>query len=494
MRYVWPVLGVLCALQMLEGTQLLTSLAYCAFVVVIVDAFNTVGGMIYPSGAYIFYGGLLTLIIGGIAKTALGEPLDSNLFNAQKSILIYLTGACSIWLAAKINVRVRRKSALLAPLQLLPDRIRQVALGAAIFGQFGGILIPTAVLSTFNQLNVFPALSLFLFSYGMARKTDGYRTFSIISFVVWSWTTITWGLLAFSKEGMFRPALAWALGAVIAGYRVTWKRAICIGVGTLVGVTLMTPVAQVGRVYRGEAISDQMAWDLVTHPLRTREQYNRQMAEVMKAGGGGYHWFDQSQGLFDRLTMLPIDDALIHATDNGHSPGLLPTQQFLINMIPRYLVSSKETLHWGNRYAHEIGMLGAKDFITGVSFSPFGDAYHEMQWWGVTLLAFPLFLFMFVFCDSLTGSTKETIWASIYVLLFAHASAEGMLATPFVATSTNAAMILFAALVSRYVLPLIGGLFMLPEKQTAMPVVLKPWRPASGYQVRALPRTIEEKL
>ncbi|MEZ2348315.1 hypothetical protein [Terriglobus sp. RCC_193] len=490
LEYVFPVLGFLFAVQMLEGTKVYTSAAYCAFIIVMVDAFNVSGGMIYPSGGYIFFCGFLTVILGGLAKVALGEPLDSNLIDGQKSMLVYLAGACSIWVAARINARVRRKKGLLAPLQIPPNRIEQVALGAAIFGQFGWMIVPTAYVSTFVQMNVFPALALFLFAYGKARETDGYRTFTVLSFVIWAWSTTVWGILGFSKEGMFRPSQAWALGALIAGYRLTWTRALMIGGTAIVAASLLTPIAQMGRMYRGETNASEMAWDLLSHPLRTREQYQQKVESVL--GRNGYHWFDHNQGLLDRLTVLPIDDALIHLTDQGHSPGLFPIGTYVLNMIPRYLVKDKPVWHWGNRYAHEIGLLGKDDDTTGVSFSPFGEGYHCAQWWGVTAISMPIYLMMFVFCDSLTGSTRDSVWASIYVLLFGHSAAEGVLGTPFAAISTYAFMIIFAAFLSRYFLPLVGGLMLPPSKQRGTPVNENHWRPAPAYPLRPVPRTIKE--
>ncbi|MEK6397008.1 MAG: hypothetical protein V4734_02890 [Terriglobus sp.] len=491
MQYVWPALGFLFGVQMLEGTHLLTSLTYCAFVLVLVDAFNTVGGLVYPSGSYIFFVGLLTAGVGGMAKTVLGEPLDSNLFNTQKSLLVYLAGACAIWGAAKVNVAIRRKRPLLWKTQLTSNVV-QAAVGALLFSQFGWILVPMAYMSTFSQLNRFGPLALLLAVYANVKKSGGEKSYSTFAFLMWVYFT-TVGIFAFSKEAMFTPSVSWVIGATMAGYRLTLRRALFVGVVATILSAILAPVSQVGRVYRLDANSNEVAIDLLTHPLRTREIYEMQQSYIRE--DKGYHWFDRPQGLLDRMTMLPIDDALIRRTDRGFSPGILPMETYAANMIPRYLIGEKFVYHWGNQYAHEIGMLGARDMTTGISFSPFGDAYHQMQWWGVTLISFPIFLMMFFVCDSLAGSTHDTIWASIYILIFAHTAAEGMMNAPFGAMSVGSVLVVFAAVMGRYVLPTLGGVLTLSRPAVGPPLPVKPiWHSQRPSLVQSGPRTIEEKL
>ena len=490
MRYVFPAVGVLCALQVLEGTSVYTSLAYCAFIVVMSDAFNACGGLVYPSGAAIFFIGLLTVTVGGLVKTVLGEPLDSNVLAAQRTMLVYLVGACSLWLASRINARIRRKRPFLQSLQI-HDRFQQAAMGAALIGQFGAILVPIAFIASFNQLNSFLPLAIMLAVYGTARKSDGWRSFSILALVVWTWATLFFGVFAFSKQGMFTGSVAWALGATIAGYWMTTRRLVFIGAFAISMSVFLTPISQMGRIYRDDPDAHDKALDMLLHPLRTREEYQAQAAEQL-LNSDAYHWFNESHGLLDRLTVLPIDDALIHLTDQGHSATIFPIETYVVNMIPRYFVGEKTTLRWGNAYAHEIGMLGTDDMTTGISFSPFADAYHCVQWWGVTLVMLPSFLMMFWVMDSLTGSTKHTFWASIYILWLAHGAAEGMMNVPFAAVSVIMIMVILAAFLATYILPLVGGL-LIPVRRTILPLSVDPVpRPAPSLGLG--PRTIEEKI
>lgn len=494
MRYVWPALAVLFALQTLEGTQVVTSVAFCAFILVITDAFNAVGGLVYPSGAYIFFLGFLSVILGGLAKTVVGESLDSHLYNTQKDLLIYLTGACSIWVAARISAATRRKKPFLLKTQLTSN-ITQATVGALLVGQFGMLLVPESYVSTFNQMNQLLYLAVILAAYDVTKRTDGRRSFSVLALGILLLATAEYGLFSFSKQGMFTPSLCWALGATMAGYRMTWKRALFVGTFAFVMATLLTPISQIGRAYRYLPDANEKAIELLMHPLETRDLYNREEKLLEDKQVAGYHWFEHTTGLLDRLTVLPIDDALIHRTDRGYSPGSFPIVTYATNMIPRYLVKEKPLWRWGNRYAHEIGLLGKDDFVTGISFTPFADLYHCLQWWGVSLVCLPVYVIFFWVCDSVTGSIHDTIWASIYILLFSHNSAEGMFWAPFNAVSVNTFMVVALAVLGRYILPILGGLFIPVSRKTEGEIAATAWRPAAPLPLTFhRTRTIEEKL
>ena len=491
-RRLFPVLGAMLAFQVVEGTKLITALEFGAFLLVCADAFNALGGLIYPSGSYIFFFAVLDVGVGGVLKTFLGESLDSNVTNAERSMLAYLVGACSMWVAAKLAVKLRARRPWLAKLQL-DSRTPQTAVGAALVGQYGGMAVPYSVVSTFNQVNLFLPLSVLILAYARTKETDGKRSFSILAFLIWAYSTLAWGVFAFSKQGMFLPSAVWAIGALVAGYRTSIKKLLLVVTGAIFAVSVLTPVSQIGRVYRNDPNSHEVAWNLLTHPLETRRQY-KEMQSGESRRGRSIHWFNQVDGLLDRLTMFPFDDALMNVTDHGHQAGYAPIVARFYNVIPRYLLSGeKVTLHIGNTFGHEIGLLGKRDDTTGISFSPIGDVYHCLRWWGLILMC-PLLLIMFAFCDSLTGSTEQTIWAALYVMLFTHAAPEGMIGTPFSAVSTYAFGVVLAALLSRYVLPYVGGFVWSSRPVQQATHGVQPWQtgPPAGRPYMA--RTIDNKI
>jgi len=161
--------------------------------------------------------------------------------------------------------------------------------------------------------------------------------------------------------------------------------------------------------------------------------------------------------------MMPIDDALIAATDHGHSETLYVFATYFMNAVPHFLWPDKPELGWGNRFAHEIGLLAPKDHTTGISFSPFGDAYHDGQWFGVLFVSPFIFLLMFFVVDSVTGPANQTVWALFYILYFSHFAPEGAMSAPVYACSTITIGVILGGWVIARIAPLLGQLVMPPK-------------------------------
>ena len=190
-------------------------------------AFNAAGGLIYPSGAYIFFVAVLTMGLGIVVKDPLGEPLDSHLRDAEKSMLVYNGGMLALYAAAFLNRHLRRKRPLLMN-TLIDVRMDQLAMGCIMIGLMVPLLIPPSAASMFNQINHFVEFAVLLPVYMRAKETDGRSTFNWISFATVIYMTVAFGLLTFSKQGIFEGSAAWAVAACAAGYRISKVRLIVV--------------------------------------------------------------------------------------------------------------------------------------------------------------------------------------------------------------------------------------------------------------------------
>ena len=465
LRYVLSFTLVLLALEVAEGTPLFLALTAQAFVLVSAVAFNVAGGLVYPSGACIFFNAMLSLIVGMVWKAVLGEPLNSNLSAPERTMLIYLVGMVFILIAVYFSTRLRTQRGLLERLDP-GQRIDQVGIGCILIAFFVPYLIPMSLQGTFSQFNgAFVSFAILLPVYYRTKQTDGRQSFHYVALIGWVYLTYTYGIVGLSKQGLFGPSVAWALAAAAAGYRLSLKKALIVFGGAVFAVTLLTPYSQLARNYRGEANESEMAMQLLTHPFDTRAQYN----ELLKGSyvtGADYHWFEEPQGLLDRLTMVPVDDALVWSTDNVRPGSPLALWSYVLNMVPRYLYPGKPTLLWGNVYAHDIGLIGENDESTGISFTPYSDGYHTAGWLGVTLYLGLFFFAMFYVCDSVAGSITRTQWGLVYVIYFSHAAAEGMLGMTTYAISTTTVALICAALISTYMAPVLGNLVIFGRRTT----------------------------
>jgi hypothetical protein len=473
LAYVAAFAGAVFVAAWAEGTQLPVAFLAATFLMLSGLAFNIAGGLNYPSGAYVFFVATLDLGVGVLAKIFLGEPLDSHLHDGQKTLLVYNGGMLAILAAVTLNRRLRRERPLLGNL-LAKAPTDQIAMGCILIGIAGPLVLPSGLVTIFNQVNNFLPFAVMLPVYTRAKETDGASTFSWVALAAWAYATVVFGLLTFSKQGIFECSAAWALAACAAGYRIGKVRLVITILLAVIATAILTPYSQIGRKYRfSEDLADQAVY-LLQHPLETRELYERQSLLEQMTHKTDIRWFDHPQGLLDRLTMVPIDDALISVTDHGQAGTLYTFSTYFMNAIPHFLWPDKPDLNWGNRFAHEIGLLAPGDHSTGIAFSPFSDAYHDGQWLAILIVAPCIFLLLFFVSDSVTGPANQTVWALFYILYFSHFASEGAMASPVYAASTITIGVIVGGWTIARIAPVLGQFVTLPKPPSRQSFVPRP--------------------
>lgn len=475
LSYLASFSAALLLVELVEGTPLFLAVTAQAFLLIAGVAFNLCGGLMYASGAFVFFSAVLSLGLGVVLKAVLGEPLQSNLIAPQKTMLVYLAGMASVLVAAFVSTRLRRRRGLLEGIDL-SRQVTSTGLGCLLISTVTPFFLPKALEGTFAQFNsAFGTVAILLIVYETVKASGGTRSFHPVALASWFYVTGYFGILHFSKQGMFAPSVAWALAAIAGGYRISFVRLAVVGAVAAVAVSLLTPYSQLARNYAGRDDERERAWEYLTHPLETRALYQEQ-SKLSYELGGDYHWFNDPQGLLDRLTMVPIDDALIASTDSLRPGTPYALWTYVLNIVPRFLYPDKPLFQWGNLYAHDIGVLADTDESTGISFTPYADGYHTAQWLGVTLYLGIMMCVMFLVCDSVGGSIARSPWSLFYLLYFAHAAPEGMLAQTTYTISNMTAALIGAALIARYIAPVLGN-FLFAERRTVEPSRLQPYNP-----------------
>ncbi|MBE7181687.1 MAG: hypothetical protein INR71_10860, partial [Terriglobus roseus] len=407
---------LLVAVLMAEGNSPVLCLTILAWMLITNVGFNVVGGLRNPAGSYILSVTLFTGLLGVFVKAFTNEPLITNVANADQTLLIYMLGTCGTVLAAALSTRFRPKKAFLAG-RLTQNNTSQVVLGCLVVGiglPYVVYTIAPAVGSIARQLNVTLPLAILIGVYQRVKATGGRSSFSWPVLIAWGFSTWV-GLISYSKEGMFAPSLAWVVAAAAARLRLSILQIITLVPAGVFAVLILVPYSQYGRNYRQEtAANQQIAYDMLQHPLELRAKVSA--AEESRVDL--YHWYNKPRGLLDRLTLVPIDSALIALTDINHPIGLKNTFNYFENIVPHFILPGKPEIRAGNDYAHEIGMLAASDHTTGISFSPFGDAYHQAGWFGVLLVMPAIQFLLFVTMNFVVGSTDEAPWSLFFVMAF----------------------------------------------------------------------------
>jgi hypothetical protein len=461
--------GTLCVVQLLQGTNGLFSLCSLFFIIVSVLAFNLAGGFTRPTGSYVFFFSTLTLIIGLCWKAVLGEPADSNLQDPILGITVYLGCICSMCVAVVISRRITAKRAFLR--NTVTDANMQTAtVGCMVTGFllfFAGIILPNSggngsVLAALAQINQFFPLAIILGTIHTIRRSGGTRSVNLPVLISIAFSCGQ-GIFGFSKQGIISPLLCWLLAAASQRYRVSRMQ---IGVGILATFFIfhyLVPYAQYGRNFREETLSANfnvmvsMLSDLGT----VREEYLQSATDEQEANAHGY--FNSPQGFFDRLEAIAIDDALMVYKRAHGFDGVYPVIIAFENLVPHFIWRDKPQFHGGNDFAHDVGALADDDVTTGVSFSAAANAYADLGFGGVFLIAPILWILLFTLFDSLCGDLRETPWGLLVALVYSHLAPEGGLGGVIYSYGYVTFGIVFSAIVGAYVMPILGTLFIGPE-------------------------------
>ena len=73
-----------------------------------------------------------------------------------------------------------------------------------------------------------------------------------------------------------------------------------------------------------------------------------------------YDFFNEPVGIFERLTMIGIDDALMNLTDQKGPYGLSPIGLYIANVVPRVVWKGKPNVNMGNTFSHGAGLASVK--------------------------------------------------------------------------------------------------------------------------------------
>ena len=220
-------------------------------------------------------------------------------------------------------------------------------------------------------------------------------------------------------------------------------KGLTLAVAAVTAALILTPFSQVGRSYRGEADINAIVIDLLTHPQRTRELYQENAAESYLSSFS-YHWFDKPESLLDRLTLVPIDDALIlqyGSCTRGFTGCDLELLRKYRAEVP--LPGQNPTSNGAISMRTTSGSSARMTTVQAFSFTPYSDAYHTAGWLGDSVILGGMFFLMFYVCDSGCRQRSEVAMDHhLHHLFLRHAGSEGMLGvTTYTATNTTLALI-----------------------------------------------------
>lgn len=452
--------------QLVEGTEFYFACLTALYVVLFGFAFNAGKGMQYASGAYIFFNGTLTAILGLTWKVMIGEPGEHNLLSPNKTMLAYCVCMAIMGVCAALSHRLIPKRGLVANIASGPAMMR-AALGCLVLGvilklAFGSQTATTGSLAAaLNQANRFPEMAIILGTTYQIQRTNGKSSMNWVVLTAIS-TLFFFGVIYTSKEGMLIGPVTWILSAIANRYNFNLRYLLGLGLFGFVMIYYLVPYSQYVRQFRDDAGRRQQSQDNVAEYFFNLGKTRQLFLDAQEKENDSYvqapHLYDEPQGMFDRLEMLAYDDKLLNYTDEGHEFGMFPTWSAYINVVPHFIWKSKPVWGFGNNYGREIGVLATDDNSTGISFSPVGESYHQASWFALIVI-WPVVFFLYCFTtDSVVGKVRDSPWPLLPIALVSHIAPEGGVTGPIQQQTTGILLIFMIAWTSRYFLPMVGYL------------------------------------
>jgi hypothetical protein len=480
LKYVVLFAALLFCGQILVGTDAYFASCVFAHIIVFAIAFNLVGGLYRPSGAFIFFNAVLVLILPQCAKVLLGEPAQSNLHLPDRTITVYLVGEIGILFAALIARRFFPQKPLLVLSEQDVEKIPSMAMGAFLLGAVIP-LIPAqyghsgTALSFLHQLAFFLPLSIILAVYYEIRTSQGRRSLNLLGLLSIS-VSLVWGIYGASRQGIFTPVVAYLLVCMAMRFRFRMQQVVAIAIAGFICVAYLNPYALAARNYRSSPNLIDIEINLLSNPsaLRNASKQDDTFDPALRNS-----YYNSDMGFLDRLTLLPVNALLIEHADAGYRIGWFPIIAAFDNFIPHVIWPNKPNINFGNQYAHTVGMLGSDDYTTGISFGMFSEAYYIAGWFGL-LVAIPLLVgAMFIVVEWVVGSLHQGPWPFVMIVYFIHAASDAILSQVPVIMVTITAELVITVVVTRYILAPIGNFFTVTKRQPHLPRRM-PVRSGSG--------------
>ena len=468
--YSWAtvVAGALFAIIVWQGTAVEWAICFFCFFMLAVTGVNLGGGMYRPVGAYICFNAVLTLILGVVGKIVLREPADSNLLAPMHLIEVYMVGMASICFAALIDYLFRPRRSLLTrwfpvvSLRKMYIGVLVVGIGMNLYWMSDPVIAPGTFTSALRYTDELLPFGVVLGVMYTVRTSNGKRSMNFLLLFVITLMTLE-GLLLYSKQGLFMGTFAWVLGVGLTRFRLKAIHLITLGVLGFLMVHYAVTVVQAGKnLDRGTHPIENIAptWDML---MRTSEL--RQQNEPDGIGDRqDVQYYNQEEGLLDRLQMVGIDDLLIAETDRDGFIGYGPMEQGWVSIVPHVIWKDKPNAYYGNYYAHQLDLLADGDDTTGVSFSPSADAYKQGGFFGgIVVMETTCLSIVFLMFSIIAGDVRDHPVAMVLVLSVAHVAPEGAVAGA-INQLLFAVAILGIGFFARFVTPILTSAVTPPEK------------------------------
>lgn len=449
---------VLLIAQFATGTPLAFALLVFAGLVAAGLTVAVLGGVTTLPGFCVAMLALKFLVVSQVSKTVLFEPATSNLSYPMTTIGALVIGMFGLLLAAWCTrlIGVRR---VIIEGERDVDKLHAAAIVSLSIGLFsylvvklfaggeGGGIRVGGVFGILRQLSFFLGLSIALGTACTIVRSGGTRLFSWLNAIPFS-VQFLMGFVDAGRMKMIEPVVLLLLTALAFGYRFRPRHGLAALVAVAFGYFFLIPFGHVARSETRDPDFERniaSTMEFLERHFVSREgwkQFYNQYDESLADLGNSY--FDEPNGLLDRLSLIKPMDMLVAGTVEEGESGWETVSHGFKMLPPRKLYPQKPPIGTGTILGHRAGVLDESDNGTQVSFGFIADSFSSFGWLGVAVIPCLIGLGFFLVYGSLVGPLRDNVWCVSMMAHFQHYFAENSIAAMILTIFQQSIVFLFA--------------------------------------------------
>ena len=429
--YWYSAMLLLLTLQLLSGTQIAFALLVSVFCLLTYLSVMACGGLGTLTGIAIFYMACQHILVSQMAKLYFWQPADTNLVRPLETLLVYDIGMFGLFLGCLLSGRVaaRRKRPVFDKVTD-PQRLMwlaYVSTAIAIFStaysgtqtfdattgeiNLGGIHGLLHSISYLAPLSVAAGTAYMIVSSHGKRSLGGINGIAIAVFFLF-------GVIGAGRQMMTTCIVIYFVTCFFFRFKFRLVHFAVLIVGAYIVQFILFPYSLYARGYTHTANFEQnmkrsgeLLLDVIGNPVKYQQKAATakgiSLARHMYYGVGNIVPF----GTLDRYSVIMTTDGIVEGTLDNGTIGMKTISPGFEMMVPRIFSPEKVAVN-PNTLAHRtVGLVGRKDFTTGITTGFISDAFSSYSWIGgfgipflISLLLFSAYRLMFV------GS----LWYNVY--------------------------------------------------------------------------------
>lgn len=414
-------------LQTAMGASWLVLAALCATMALAIGAF-TLGGA-YSLGAWVllFYA-LGNVGVALVAKTFLGQTLDSHLFVPGRSFLVELLSMGGAVFAFLVVHQLHIGHPLL-PREQGPERLRWLSWVSLLLGivfWFVNYLSQRPGSIGFGGVSIFRVLLFMAVIARTASLMEGSgdrRQFDVPLFFIIA-LCVFLGLLTDRKTWTALPVVSYFVTVLFYKGRLPLRHILVLFIGAFLFVFLVAPAIHAWRYLGQEHMPVGRRVSLMvqgTGQLLEGKALGHYAKLTRSEFRHGYYDYFGGQGKYQmilgRFASVQQIDPVIAAIDHRSRLGLSVISHSLEHLVPRILDPGKPEYVEGYRILLDLGLISrhAGKYPT---LPLAGDAYSAFGLAGVLPVAFMTFMALFLVMKAIGWSLYRNVYAIFFFCQF----------------------------------------------------------------------------